>query len=65
MNRKILMCILAIAFCFVLPIFALEIILEIYLTYSSLNLSLVYIAFLAHIDVTIYFLYRHFMKNKK
>lgn len=65
MNKKTFMCIWGIAYCIILPIFALEIILEIYITYSTLNLALVYIGFLIHIDVTVYFLYTHFIKNKK
>lgn len=62
--KKLLFGILAAAYCLILPFIALEIILELYLTFSSLNLALTFLGLLAHIDLTVYLLYRHFSKGR-
>lgn len=56
--------ILGIAYGVVIPIAVLLFVLN-FCSYSNLNLSLVYIGFLAHIDLVSYFLYKHIKgKNK-
>lgn len=63
LANKILFWLLAAAYSLVLPIVALEIILG-YVSWSSLNVTLAYLGFLAHIDLTGYLLYRHITGSK-
>lgn len=61
--KKLLVCVFAVAYGIILPVLALEIILG-YVSWSSLNVTLTYLGFLAHIDLTGYLLYRHITGNK-
>lgn len=62
-TKKLFFWIFAVAYGLILPIVALEIILG-YVSWSSLNITLTYLGFLAHIDVTAYLLYRHITRNR-
>ncbi len=62
MIKRILICVFGILLAFVLPLNILKIIVNDYLTYSSVNITIVYAITLAHIDFIIFLVY-YIIKN--